>query len=36
MEFFLEREAADGPISEVWKDEPMRAGSLRVEAVELG
>ena len=35
VEFFLEREAADGMISEVRKDEPMWA-ELRVEAVELG
>jgi hypothetical protein len=36
VEFFLEREAAEGMIGEVREDEPLLAEGLRVEAVELG
>jgi hypothetical protein len=35
VEFFLEREAAEAMIREVWEDEPKLAEELRVEAIEL-
>jgi hypothetical protein len=35
VEFFLEREAAEVMIREVWEDEPELAEELRVEAIEL-
>jgi hypothetical protein len=35
VEFFLEREAAEGMIGEVREDEPLLAEDLRVEAIEL-
>ena len=36
LEFFLEREAAEAMIEEVWEDEPVLAEELRVKAIELG
>jgi hypothetical protein len=36
VEFFLEREATEAMIREVREDEPLLAGDLRVEAIELG
>jgi hypothetical protein len=35
VEFFLEREAAEGMIREVREDEPALAEDLRIEAIEL-